>query len=256
MKLICAQYTTVRKSMFNACGACGFGLFIPHYKVPDLTGDVEFGGEDPAFADNVIVVEGCFLRISIEGLKVWPSWTRGGALCSWRTRCRESCPVTKGSAFSGYWYPTLTIDDQRQYHRHFVNRATTQPPATEDFKDSQYPSSPSAPPLLTTRNLEPTIAQGRSFVYFFSHLLSFLRHIFCVDLLIMMIMSFVFLRYTQRPLWSTSINTTSLYNCTQANDCLLSCSFPFVSLSGIRPIKDIISTIRQTQKHSQTQSHE
>ena len=70
MKLICAQYTTVRKSMFNACGACGFGLFIPHYKVPDLTGDVEFGGEDPAFADNVIVVEGCFLRISIEGLKV------------------------------------------------------------------------------------------------------------------------------------------------------------------------------------------
>ena len=79
MKLICAQYTTVRKSMFNACGACGFGLFIPHYKVPDLTGDVEFGGEDPAFADNVIVVEGCFLRISIEGLKVWPSWTRGGA---------------------------------------------------------------------------------------------------------------------------------------------------------------------------------
>ena len=48
----------------------GFGLFIPHYKVPDLTGDVEFGGEDPAFADNVIVVEGCFLRISIEGLKV------------------------------------------------------------------------------------------------------------------------------------------------------------------------------------------
>ena len=48
----------------------GFGLFIPHYKVPDLTSGVESGGEDPAFADNVIVVEGCFLRISIEGLKV------------------------------------------------------------------------------------------------------------------------------------------------------------------------------------------
>ena len=48
----------------------GFGLFIPDYKVPDLTSGVESGGDDPAFADNVIVVEGCFLRISIEGLKV------------------------------------------------------------------------------------------------------------------------------------------------------------------------------------------
>ena len=48
----------------------GFGLFIPDYKVPDLTSGVEFGGDGPAFADNVIVVEGCFLRISIEGLKV------------------------------------------------------------------------------------------------------------------------------------------------------------------------------------------
>ena len=48
----------------------GFWLFIPDYKVPDLTSGVESGGDDPAFADNVIVVEGCFLRISIEGLKV------------------------------------------------------------------------------------------------------------------------------------------------------------------------------------------
>ena len=48
----------------------GFRLFIPDYKVPDLTSGVESGGDDPAFADNVIVVEGCFLRISIEGLKV------------------------------------------------------------------------------------------------------------------------------------------------------------------------------------------
>ena len=49
----------------------GFRLFIPDYKVPDLTSGVESrGDDDPAFADNVIVVEGCFLRISIEGLKV------------------------------------------------------------------------------------------------------------------------------------------------------------------------------------------
>ena len=68
MQLFCAQYTTVAKSIVEQF--LGFRLFIPDYKVPDLTSGVESGGDDPAFADNVIVVEGCFLRISIEGLKV------------------------------------------------------------------------------------------------------------------------------------------------------------------------------------------
>ena len=60
--------------MFNDCGAV-LGFWVLGYlskiiRFLNLTSGVESGGDDPAFADNVIVVEGCFLRISIEGLKV------------------------------------------------------------------------------------------------------------------------------------------------------------------------------------------
>ena len=200
-------------------------------------------------------------------LKVWRSDHRGrgeGPLCSWRTRCRESCPVTKGSAFSGYWYPTLTIDDQRQYHRHFVIRATAPPPATLHRRVQRFAIfflllSIWWRSLLTICNLEPTIAQGRSFVYFFPHLLSFLRHIFCSGLLIMMIMSFVFLRYTQRPLWSSSINTIVQLQCTIVHKPTTAFFLVPSHLShsqGSVPSRTSFSTIRQTQRHSQTQSHE
>ena len=66
MQLFCAQKYVFR--LWSSSWVLAY--FILHYKVPDLTSGVESGGDGPAFADNVIVVEGCFLRISIEGLKV------------------------------------------------------------------------------------------------------------------------------------------------------------------------------------------